>query len=171
MPQTQPTRGKDIIYLVQAVDATVGESGFIPAAQTEGTYSREKEMLDEQTKQGRVVAPANSTESFELTMYEVLGDEGQSVIEDAYENDKQIKVWRVNVNLNANGQHDARFAYGHVESLESSDGDGFVEHSTTIQIIDKAKKGEMAPLPTELIEAAQYAFEEPGETGTAATTA
>lgn len=161
-----PTQGKRIIYLVQAINAAIGSEALLPGFQTEGTHSREKELLDEQTKSGRVVGVANNSENFELTMYAEAGDVGQEAIEESYDNDQDIKVWRVNLDLNANGKHDARFAYATIENLETSEPtDGFVEMSTTLQVQNKSVKGELDPLPASLIEAATYDFETPGETG------
>lgn len=159
-------KGKKIIYLVQSVNATIGSDALLPGFQTEGTWTRENEIIDEQTKQGRIVDYGNDSENFELTLYAGAGDAGQQAIEDAYEDKDQIKVWRVNLDLNANGKHDARFGYAIIENLELSEPtDGFVEISTTLPIIGVTQKGELDPLPAELIEAAQYAFETPGETG------
>lgn len=170
MSNKKPINGKDIIYLVQAIDATIGSDALVPGFQTEGTWGREKELVDEQTKSGRVVAPGGKSESFELTLYAADGDAGQLAIEEAYDNDQDIKVWRTNLQLNANGKHDARFAVAVIESLEMSEPtDGFVEMSVTLQVQGASQKGELAPLPADLIDAAQYAFETPGQTGTPVT--
>ncbi|MGG3662100.1 phage major tail protein, TP901-1 family [Bacillus gobiensis] len=166
-----PQSGKNIIYLVQAVNSTVGSDALVPGFQTEGTWTREKELTDEQTKSGRIVAPGNKSESIELTLFAEDGDAGQKAIDDAYDNDQDIKVWRINTNLNANGKHDARFAYAVIENLEMSEpSDSFVEMSTSLQIKGVSQKGEIDPLPPEVLEIAQYDFEQPGETGTPAAT-
>ncbi|MBP1080805.1 phage major tail protein, TP901-1 family [Bacillus capparidis] len=161
-----PQRGKDIIYLVQPINATVGSDALLPAFQTEGTWNREKELIDEQTKSGRAVAPGSKSENIDLTLFFENGDAGQNAIDDSYDNDQDIKVWRVNTKLNANGKHEARFSYAVIESIEMSEPtDGFVEMSTTLQIQNVSQKGEIDPLPSEVLEMAQYDFETPGETG------
>lgn len=165
----EPINGKKIIYLVQAVDALIGSDALLPGFQTEGTWTRENEIVDEQTKQGRIVDYGADSENFELTLYAAAGDAGQQAIEDAYDNKKQVKVWRTNIETNENGKHDARFGFAIIESLELSEPtDGFVEMSVTLPIIGVTQKGELEPLPAELINAAQYAFETPGETGATA---
>ncbi len=165
--QVQPTAGKDILYLAQAIDDTNG--AIVPGFQTEGTFSSENELMDEQTKQGRILAYGNDTESFEITFYGEKGDAGQKAIKDAKRDHKQIKIWEVDVNENDNTAYDARFAYCVVESFESSNSsDGFVELSTTLQIIGTSQEGELTSLPDGAIEAAQYVFEEPDTAGTGA---
>lgn len=165
-----PISGKKILYLVQAVDAVIGSDALLPGFQTEGAWARENEIVDEQTKTGRIVDYGADSENFELTLYAEEGDAGQQAIEDAYDNKQKIKVWRVNIDLNTNQKHDARFGFAIIENLEFSEPtDGFVEISTTLPVIGRTQKGELEPLPAELIEAAQYQFETPGETGEPAT--
>lgn len=159
----QPTSGKDIIYLVQAANDTNG--AIVPGFQTEGTFSSENELMDEQTKQGRVLAYGNDSESFEITLYALRGDEGQKAIKDAKKNKEELKVWEADVKENTNTAYDARFAYCLVESLEESNAsDGFVEMSVTLQVRGASQEGELTSLPTGALDAAQYTFEEP-ETG------
>lgn len=157
-------QGKDTIFLVQPTDAALAANGFLIANQTEGSHSIENDVLDESTKFGRIVGYGQNSESFELTAYGETGDAGQEAILDAIREKKQLKVWKVNLNLNAEGEHDAYFAYTIVESVEeSSPQDGFEEISTTLQVIDQSKKGSIPALPSELIEFAKYGFEAPGE--------
>ncbi|MCP3741463.1 phage major tail protein, TP901-1 family [Rossellomorea sp. BNER] len=166
-----PKKGKRIIYLVQAINATIGSDALVPGYQTEGTWGREKEIASEQTKSGRVVAGGGKEESIELSLFAAEGDPGQDAIDEAFDEDLDIKIWRVDLDLNANGKHNARFGYGVIESLEMTEPtDGFVEMNTTIQIQDVMKKGEIEPLPPEVIEAAKYDFETPGQTGEPAPT-
>ncbi len=155
-----PISGKNIVYLVQAINDTSG--AIVPGFQTEGTFSSENELMDEQTKQGRVLAYGNDTESFEITLYSEQGDEGQQAIKDAKRNKEELKVWEANVLKNDNESHDARFAYCLIESLEESNAsDGFVEMSVTLQVRGQSQEGELTSLPSGAIEAAQYTFEEP----------
>ncbi len=169
MNNMKPISGKQILYLVQAVNAPVGAQALVPAFQTEGTWTREQEMTDEQTKSGRVVGYGPKSETFELTLYTGQGDPGQQAIEWTYDNEEQLKVWRVELDLNANGKHNARFGYAIIENIEMSEPtDSFVEMSTTLPVIGKTVPGELEPLPPELIEAATYDFETPGETGVSA---
>lgn len=157
--------GKDTIYLIQATDAVHGSDALVIANQTEGTYSIENEMIDEQTKFGRIVGYGNNSESFELTAYGEQGDAGQKATMDAIKKKKQVKLWEVDINTNTSGKHPAIFAYCIVESVEkSSPQDGFEEISATYQVIGQTQEGEVPALPEDVIEFARYGFETPGET-------
>jgi TP901-1 family phage major tail protein len=161
-----PISGKKVIYLVQAANAVIGSSAILPANQTEGNWTQEQEMVDEQTKSGRVVGYGPKSENFELTLYAEQGDAGLEAIQWTYDNEKQLKVWRVEVDLNENQKHNARFGFTIIESIEMSEpSDGFVEVSVTLPVVGKTQAGELEPLPAEILEAAAYDFETPGETG------
>ena len=156
--------GKDTILLIQSATAALGESAFVIAQQTDLSHSIETEMSDEKTKFGRVVAPGTTSESFELTAYGDSGDKGQELIFEAVQKGAQIKVWKVDLVLNKNGKHNATFAYGYFESADEKAGtEGFVEVSGTIQVLGQSQKGELDPLPIEVIEFGKYGFEKPGE--------
>lgn len=156
-------QGKDTILLVQSTDAALAASGLLIGNLTENSYSIENDILDESTKFGRIVGYGQNSESFELTAYAETNDPGQKAVMDAIKNKKQIKIWEVDVNLNDAGKHNAVFAYGIVESVEkSAPQDGFVELSSTVQVIGSSQEGEIDALPAELIEFARYGFEAPG---------
>lgn len=165
-----PQEGKKVIYLVQAANAIIGADAVLPANQTEGSWTQEHEMVDEQTKSGRKVGYGPKSETFELTLYAEQGDEGLAAIQWTYDNEEQLKVWRVEADLNDNEKHNARFGYTIIETIEMSEPtDGFVEVSVTLPVIGKTVAGELEPLPQDLIDAASYDFETPGETGAPAT--
>ncbi|MCS5500874.1 phage major tail protein, TP901-1 family [Lysinibacillus sp. A4] len=156
--------GKDTVLLVQLADAALGSDGFLIGNLTENSYSLESELVDEQTKFGRILAYGQSSESFEISAYGDKKDPGQKAILDAIRNEKQLKVWEVDLKVNEDGTHDANFAYTLVESVEkSSPGDGFQEISATLQVIGKSQQGKLPKLPQEVIEFATYGFETPGE--------
>lgn len=157
-------QGKDIVFLVQATDAALAADGYLIANQTDGSHSIENDVLDESTKFGRIVGYGQNSESFEITAYGESADPAQEAILNAIRDKKQLKVWKVNLNLNADDTHDAFFAYTIVESVEeSASQDGFVEVSSTLQVIDQSKKGTIPALPAEVIDFAKYGFEAPGE--------
>lgn len=156
-------QGKDTILLVQSTDAALAASGLVIGHLTENSYSIENEIIDEQTKFGRIVGYGQNSESFEFTAYGQSDDPGQKAVLDAIKNKKQLKIWEVDINLNANGKHDSVFGYVIVESVEkSSPQDNFVEISATVQVIGQTQEGEIEPLPAEVIEFARYGFEAPG---------
>ena len=154
----KPISGKSIIYLLQIP----GEETLLPAYQTEGSWNREKELIDEQTKSGRIVGSGTNSETIELTFYAGQDDEGQEAIERAYDEDLEVKIWRVDTKLNATNKHNARFAMAIIESMELSDPtEGFVEGTVSFPVLGQSVKGELDPLPAGLIEAASaYAFEQ-----------
>lgn len=156
-------QGKDTILMFQATDAPLGSNSYVFGNATENTYSIESDLVDEQTKFGRVVGYGANSESFEITGYAEKGDPGQKAVLDAIRNKKQVKVWEVDINLNEDGEHDALFAYTIVESVEKSAGEGFVEMSGTLQVIGASVEGSIPALPAEVIEFAMYGFEAPGE--------
>lgn len=156
-------QGKDSILLVQSTDAALAAAGLLIGNLTENTYAIENDMIDEATKFGRIVGYGQNSESFEFTAYGETGDPGQKAVLDAIKNKKQIKVWEVDLNTNADGTHPAVFGYCIVESVEkSSPQDGFEEISATVQVIGSTQEGTIAALPAEMIEFAQYGFEAPG---------
>lgn len=155
--------GKDTILLVQSTDAALAAAGLVIANLTENSYSIENDVLDESTKFGRIVGYGQNSESFEFTAYGEAGDPGQKAVLDAIKKKKQLKVWEVDINTNANDKHDAVFAYTIVESVERSAAqDGFVEVSATVQVIGSSQEGEIDALPQDLIDFAKYGFEAPG---------
>jgi len=162
----QPTRGKDVLYFVQSVNASIGADALLPGQQTEGGWTVEGDLIDEQTKTGRIVDYGTDTESIELTLYEVKSDEGQAALREAKAKHLKVKVWRVTVApLNANGMHDAYFSYAVVESIETSESDSFVELTVSLQIDGSSQAGEFPKIPEDVLAQAQYPYELPGETG------
>lgn len=160
--------GKDTVLLVQIATNALGEDGFLIGHLTENSHSIENELVDEQTKFGRILAYGQSSESFEVTMFGDKNDPGQKAILDAIRKEVQLKVWEVDLNVVKNDEgedvHDAIFAYTLVESVEkSSPGDSFQEISGTLQVIGKSKEGQLPKLPDSVIEFATYGFELPGE--------
>ncbi|MBN6887466.1 TP901-1 family phage major tail protein [Cytobacillus horneckiae] len=159
--------GRDIIHLVQLEDAAIGSDALVVAEQTEGSYSIENELVDEQSKMGRILAYGSNSESFELTAYGVRNDSGQMAVLEGIKKKKRLKVWEVDIVPNAEGTYDATFAYCLVESVEkSSPGDNFVEISATLQVEGESVEGVLTTLPEGVSNAKKIEFEEPGETGT-----
>jgi TP901-1 family phage major tail protein len=156
-------QGKDTIIMVQAADAALGAAGTVIGHLTENSYSIENDILDETTKFGRIVGYGQNSESFEFSAFGDTKDAGQLATLEAIKNKKQLKVWEVDLNLNATGKHDTVFARVIVESVEkSASQDGFVEFSSTVQVIGATQTGEIPALPAEVIDFATYGFEAPG---------
>lgn len=160
--------GKDTVLLVQLATSALGEDAFLIGHLTENSHSRENELVDEQTKFGRILAYGQSSESFEVTMFGDKNDPGQKALLDAIENEVQLKVWELDLKTVLNDAdeevHDAIFAYTLVESVEKSNpGDNFQEISGTLQVIGKSVRGQLPKLPVSVIEFATYGFENPGQ--------
>jgi TP901-1 family phage major tail protein len=165
MPQT----GRNTILLVQEIDAVLGSDALVMGYLTEHSHNISNEIANEATESGRVKDYGDNDESFDTTMYVEKGDAGQLAIKNAIRNKKKLKIWEVDINTNANGQHDATFAYVVAESYDkSSPAEGFEEISSTLQVIGESVEGELPPLPESVIEFGKYGFETPGETGTEA---
>lgn len=157
--------GKNTILLVQPIDNTIGDPGFLVANLTENSYSIENELIDEMTKMGRILAYGENSESFELTAYGKKKDPGQMAIMNAIKKKKKLKVWEIDLEKNENDAYDATFAICLVESAEtSSPTDGFKELSSTLQVEGSSVDGELPTIPAAATEA-PYDFETPGETG------
>ncbi|POZ56252.1 hypothetical protein LYSIN_01035 [Lysinibacillus sphaericus] len=160
--------GKDTVLIVQLATNALGEDGYLIGHLTENSHSIENELVDEQTKFGRILAYGQSSESFEVTMFGDKTDPGQKAILDAIRNKVQLKVWQVDLNTVKNDAnedvHDAIFAYTLVESVEiSNPGDNFQEISSTLQVIGESKPGQLPKLPDSVIAFARSAFEKLGE--------
>lgn len=144
--------GKDEIYIIQSMDSTDTKGQFI-AFQTEGSHTKEQDTLDESTKSGRIVGYGTKSESIELSYYAADDDPGQNAIEEAFDNEEAIQVWKVNLNLNKNGKHNSEYGHSIIENLEkSSPQDGFIEVSTTLPVLGKTFKGELPAFDPEFID-------------------
>lgn len=162
MPQT----GRNTILLLQEIDAVLGADALVLGYLTEHTHNISNEIANEATKSGRVKDYGDNDESFDTTSYVEKGDKGQLAVKNAIRKKKKLKLWEVDINLNANGQHEATFAYVIAESYEkSSPAEGFEEISSTMQVIGESVEGELPPLPDSVIQFGKYGFEVPGETG------
>ncbi|WP_312130154.1 phage major tail protein, TP901-1 family [Lysinibacillus capsici] len=156
--------GKDSLLLVQPTDNALGAEGFLIGDQTEHTHSYERELTDEQTKFGRILGPGQLSESLDVTFYGNPDDPGQTAVLESIQKGTQLKIWEVQKHLNKNGKHNSLFAYTYVESLEkSAPTDNFLEISATLQVLNTTKKGELNPLPDDVLNFGDYDFEAPGE--------
>ena len=156
--------GKDSLLLVQPTNNALAADGFLIGDQTEHTHSYERELTDEQTKFGRILGPGQLSESLDVTFYGSTDDPGQAAVLEAIQKGTQLKVWEIEKHLNKNGKHNSIFAYTYVESLEkSAPTDGFLEISATLQVLNSTKKGEMHPLPDDVLNFGDYDYENPGE--------
>ncbi|PAF13703.1 phage major tail protein, TP901-1 family [Shouchella clausii] len=156
--------GSDSFLLFQSTSAAIGDPGAVLGFETEMTWGFENEILDEMSKEGRVVGYGDTSESVEFTAYHDTQDPAQNAVMSALENKEQVKVWKVDKQKNANGKHSARFAYAIVESMEmTAASDGFQEYTGSLQVLGNSKKGELDKIPEKILSGLNYSFEEPGE--------
>lgn len=161
MPQSAITK----FALVQPVDNSIDATALVIGQLTELGHSIENEIGDEKTKFGRIVSYGQNSESVDVSFYLEKGDEGQSAVYRAIKEKKQIKIWMVDTEVNAAGKYDVRFGYALVESYEeSSETEGFIEVSSTLQILGETVDGEFDTLPNSLVlQVSALSFEKPGE--------
>ena len=170
-PTGKPLNAKRVWYFLQSVDVPVGSPAILPAFQTEGTTTYGGDVIDEQTKMGRIIQKSTDEQNIDLTQYFVPGDESIDIIKKSKTEGKSVKIWRVEVDESqavVEGDHKAypaEFGYGLVDELELSDGDDFVEASYTLNIIGTLREGTF-PLSDEDIDmiSNMYDFQRPGET-------
>ena len=79
----KPIKGNRVWYFLQGVNEPLGSEATLPAYQTEGGMSLGGEMIDEQTKMGRILEKSTDEHSIELTQYFVAGDPAIGIVEDA----------------------------------------------------------------------------------------
>jgi len=158
--------GKKTILLVQPIDAIIGDQSMIIANSTENGHSTENELMDEMTKNGRVLAYGHNSESFEITAFGEKVDPGQLAIIAAIKKKKKLRVWEVDLVANEAGTYDSIFAYCFVESVEKSNGDSFQEVTATLQVEGESQEGTLTMLPAAATAQSSYDFETAGETGT-----
>ena len=153
------------IILVQVTDNALGADGYVPGFQTDYTRSMERDNSTEVTKMGSISAIGALTETMELSMFAKRNDTGQSEIERAIEEGKEVKLWEVETEKNDAGTNDARFAFAVVDSHEvSSPAEGLEEISASFTVQLQSVRGVLEDIPQSLIDFARYGFQEPGET-------
>ncbi|WP_102335747.1 phage major tail protein, TP901-1 family [Salimicrobium jeotgali] len=157
------TSGKDIHTFIQPVGATNG--ALIIKNETENTHSIENELMDEQTKLGRILEYGNNTESFETTAYGEKNDEGQMALINAIKKKEKLDVWRVNTS--GEGPYPATYGRVLVESAEKTGAsDSFEEVTATMQVEGETVDDELTALPDAFSTASTITFKQPDTTGT-----
>lgn len=153
-----PTSGKNKQLFVQPKGDTTG--ALVIAHLTENSHSIENELMDEQTKMGRILQYGNNSESFEITAYGETGDAGQEAVLSAIRNKTNLLVWEVDVA--AAGPYPSTYAECLVESVErSSASDSFEEVSATLQVYGESVEGDLTTLPAGYTTGTSTTFQEP----------
>lgn len=168
----QPIDGKQIFYFTQSVLAPLGSPALMPAHQTGGSMTLGGEMLDEQTKTGRILKKTSNEHNIELTQYFAPTDQSVQDTEEAQAEGRSQKIWRViideSVAETGEGEaklYPAKFGYGKVGEISIEDGDELVEVTYEFNIVDSLKDGKF-PLTDEDIAVINslYEYQNPGDT-------
>lgn len=154
-----PISGRNKQLFIQPKGDTSG--ALVVANLTENSHSIENELMDEQTKMGRILQYGNNNESFELTAYGETGDAGQKAVLDAIRSKTNLLVWETDVSVDG-GPYPSTYAEVLVESIEkSSASDSFEEISATFQVYGESVEGDLTALPSGFTTGTSATFQEP----------
>lgn len=162
---TKPIKGQKKVLFFQAMDDVATDGNLLRLAfQTEHTLTKERELIEEVTKDGTLKEMNdNVNASVDLTAYVAKGDATYELLESAFDSNEVLQMWEVDITEEAGaGAYAATYAQGQLESFEvSNDSEGYAELSTTFQINLTPQKGEVTLTP-EQFSAIQYAFQDFG---------
>lgn len=161
-----PIKGQKKVLFFQAMDDTENDGNELRLAfQTEHTLSRERDLMEEMTKDG-MIKMTNDQEnvSLDITAFVAKGDSTYELLRDSYAENKQLQVWEVDITEESStGEYPAVYMQGYLENFEESAGaEDFSELSTTFQVNLSPQTGDVTLTP-EQFSAVQYAFYDFGE--------
>ncbi|AMQ66684.1 major tail protein [Bacillus phage Mgbh1] len=161
----KPIKGQKKVLFFQSMDGTETDGNKLRLAfQTEHTLSRERELIEEMTKDGMIKDTGDMNTSLDITSFVAHGDATFELLRDSFEENKPLQCWEVDVTEeSAEGKYDAVYMQGILESFEESNGaEDFVELSTTFQVNLTPQRGQVTLTPDQF-SAVQYAFQDFGE--------
>lgn len=159
------SRGQKTVLFFQSMEGTETDGNQLRLAfQTDHSISRERETIEEQTKDGTLKGTGNENVSVDITAYVVRDDATHQLLKDAYVNNEPIQAWEVDITEESSaGQYPATYMQGTLTSYNTSSGtDGYTELSTTFAVNLSPQEGEVTMTP-EQFTAVQYAFKDFGE--------
>lgn len=166
MSGSKPIKGQKKILFFQSMDGTEDDGNKLRLAfQTEHTLTRERELIEETTKDGMLKETNDQVNAnLDLTAYVAKGDATFELLDESFEDNDVLQCWEVDVTEEVEeGKYDAIYMQGQLESFEvSNDSEGFAELSTTFQINLSPQRGKVTLTP-EQFSAVQYAFKDFGE--------
>lgn len=166
----KPVKGQKKILFFQGLDGTETDGNKLRLAfQTEHSLSRERELIEEATKDGILKETGDQLNaSVDLTAYVAKGDATYELLDEAFTTNEVLQCWEVDVTKETEaGKYDAVYMQGQLENFEvSNDSEGFAELSTTFQVNLTPQRGEVTLTP-EQFSAVQYAFKDFGELASA----
>lgn len=158
------SRGQQTVLFFQDMDDTTTDGNQLRLAfQTSHSLNREKETLEEQTKDGTLKGVGNENASIDITSYVVRDDATHQLLKSAYVDGRTIQAWEVDISEeSAAGQYPATYMQGNLTNYNTSSGtDGYTELSTTFAVNLSPRDGEVTLTP-EQFTAVQYAFHDFG---------
>lgn len=155
---------KTVLFFQKLNDATTDGNKLRLAFQTDHSLSRERESIEEATKDGTLKDTGNESASFDITAYVSRDDATHKLVKDAYTNDELIQVWEVDITTPMeSGKYPALYAQGKFTNYNTSSSvDGYTELSTTFAVNLTPQDGEVTLTPDQF-SAVQYAFHDFGE--------
>lgn len=166
MSTLTPIKGQKKVLFFQSIDGIEVDGNKLRLAfQTEHSLSKERETIEEATKDGIIKETGdNLSASIDLTAYVAKGDATYELLEDSFDDNKPLQCWEVDITEeSAEGKYDAIYMQGQLENFEvTNDSEGFAELSTTFQVNLKPQRGQVS-LTEDQFNAVQYAFKDFGE--------
>lgn len=159
------SKGIKTVLFFQAMDGVETDGNKLRLAfQTEHSLNRERETIEEATKDGMLKDVGSENASIEITSYVVRDDATHKLIKDAYVNDKALQCWEVDITqANESGKYPATYMQGKITQYNtSSNTDGYTELSTNFAVNLSPRDGEVTLTP-EQFTAVQYAFNDFGK--------
>lgn len=161
-----PVKGqKKVLFFQSFDDAETDGNKLRLAFQTEHTLTKERETIEEATKDGIVKETSDQMNaSIDLTAYVAKGDATYELLDESFDNNAPLQAWEVDVTEETvDGKYDAVYMQGQLENFEvSNDSEGFAELSTTFQVNLTPQRGQVSLTPDQF-SAVQYAFKDFGE--------
>lgn len=164
------SKGTKTVLFFQAMDDKTTDGNQLRLAfQTEHELSRERESIEENTKDGTLKDTGSENATLDITSYVVRNDKTHQLLKNAYVEDKMLQAWEVDITEpNESGKYPATYMQGKLTNYNTSSGtDGYTELSTTFAVNLSPREGEVTLTP-EQFTAVQYAFQDFGALATAA---
>lgn len=159
------SKGINTVLFFQALDDSTTDGNQLRLAfQTDHSISRERETMEEQTKDGMLKDTGNEDVSVDITSYVVRNDATHELLKRAYTDDEVLQCWEVDITEQTeDGKYPATYMQGKLTNYNTSAGtDGYTELSTTFAVNLSPRDGEVTLSP-EQFTAVQYAFHDFGE--------
>lgn len=156
--------GKNRVLLFRKYDATAeGTDAAMLVFQTEHTFTYNRELDRIQTKSGTVVKVGGLEAEVSIDAIQAKEDPTALILEESVINGTKMELWEVTIDedlKDEDGKYPAVYARGYLDSWETGSN---VEDESTVSstfIVEKVPQKGFTEVSVEIINAAQYAFEE-----------